>query len=112
MANDLTTAYGEFDYAALIKRPIGVFVSGIIEFQNRNRVTSIAESDGRIYVSQGINLISILSLNLYLNIDSIAIGKQRLQVKSVLELDTDSYELAMVKFQQMYRGKQDVGTTG
>jgi len=108
MANDLTTAYGEFDYAALIKRTIGVFVSGIIEFQNRNRVTSIAESDGRIYVSRGIDLMSIL----YLNIDSIPIGKQCLQVKSVLEFDIDSYELAMVKFQQMYRGKQDVGTTG
>jgi hypothetical protein len=40
LANNLSVANDEFDQVVLIEETIGVSVSGIIEFQNRNRVTS------------------------------------------------------------------------
>jgi hypothetical protein len=40
LANNLSVANDEFDQVVLIKEIIGVSAFGIIEFQNRNRVTS------------------------------------------------------------------------
>jgi hypothetical protein len=52
-ANNLSVATGGFDQAVMIRETIGVSVSGIIEFQNRNRVISIVEFDQGIYFFYG-----------------------------------------------------------
>jgi len=73
-----------------------VSVSGIIEFQNRNKVNSIVESDQVNLCLYGES-ISYQPLNL---------EQEHLQVKSILWFDIASYESAKVKFQQLYRGRQ------
>jgi hypothetical protein len=68
---------------------MGVSVSGIIEFQNRNKVISIVESDqANLCLFRGS--ISYQPLNL---------EQQHLQVKSILWFDIASYESAKLKFQ-------------
>jgi hypothetical protein len=52
-ANNLSVATGEFDQAVLTRETIGVSVSGIIEFQNRNGVILTAELDQGLYFSFG-----------------------------------------------------------
>jgi len=65
MANSLSVANGEFDQVAMIRRNRWVSVSGIIEFQNRNRINSIIESDRANYVSWGINIVSTSHNNIF-----------------------------------------------
>jgi len=65
MANSLSVANGEFDQVAMIRRNRWVSVSGIIEFQNRNRIISIIESDRVNYVSWGINIVSTSHNNIF-----------------------------------------------
>ena len=68
---------------------MGVSVSGIIEFQNRERVISIVEFDQANLCHFGRS-ISYQPLNL---------EQQYLQVKSILWFDIASYESAKLKFQ-------------
>jgi hypothetical protein len=63
-ANSLSVANDEFDQAVLTRETIGVSVSGIIEFQNRNRVISTVESDQGIYFSFGSLLWDQAHINL------------------------------------------------
>jgi hypothetical protein len=85
-ANNLSVATGEFDQAVLTKETIGVSVSGIIEFQNRNRVILTAELDQGIYFFFGVS-------------SSYQPRAATTLRKSILEFDTASYESARVKFQ-------------
>jgi hypothetical protein len=64
LTNNLSAANGEFDQAVMIKETIGVSVSGIIEFQNRNRVRSIVESDQGIYLLYESVLVDQAHINL------------------------------------------------
>jgi hypothetical protein len=63
-AHNLSVANGEFDQAILTRETIGVSVSGIVEFQNRNRVISTVESDQGIYFSFGFLLWDQAHINL------------------------------------------------
>jgi hypothetical protein len=91
LANNLNVANGEFDQVVLTMRNRWVSVSGIIEFQNRNRVMSIVESD-RVNICLFGGSIS------YQYLETSSSGEK------FFVFDIASYESEKLKFQQIYRG--------
>lgn len=70
-------------------------VSGIFEFQNRNRVISIVESEqANQRLIREINIISTPRSNFHIYNQSMCAISE-----SILELDIDSYESTKLKFQ-------------